>query len=74
MMYSFGFCHKRLESPDFAALRYDANHEGGLMGPVIKHNIWILWIIQSLPSFAVKQLGPALAAFVEMKEVRIPLK
>jgi hypothetical protein len=74
MMYSFGFCHKRLETPDFAAHRYDANHEGGLMGPIIKHNIWILWLIQSLPSFIVKHLGTALAAYVEMKQVRTPYR
>lgn len=69
MTYAFGKSQNRLENPDFGAEVYEAGHEGGLLGPVMMHLKFILFTIQSLPNSVVKSLGPAMAAFVEMRQV-----
>jgi len=69
MTYAFGKSNNRLESPGFGAEIYDAGHEGGLLAPVMMHFKWILFTIQSLPASVVKSMGPAMAAFVEMRQV-----
>lgn len=69
MTYAFGKSHNRLEMPDYGRETYVAGHEGGLLGPVMMHFKFILYIIQSLPNSIVKSLGPAMAAFVELRQV-----
>lgn len=71
MTYAFGKSHNRLEMDDFGQEIYRAGHEGGLLGPVMMHFKFILHTIQKLPDHVVKSLGPAMAAFVELRQVRI---
>lgn len=72
MTYAFGRSHNRLENPDFGREIYEAGHEGGMLGPVMMHLKWILFTIQSLPASVVKSMGPAMAAFVEMRQAWSP--
>ncbi len=69
MMYCFGKSHNRLEAPDFDVIGYESGHQAVYLGFLMKHMIWILWTIKSLPDFVVKRLGIALAAFVELNAV-----
>lgn len=69
MMYCFGRCYNRLAAPDFDAVEYDASHKTIALGLWIKHNIWILWIVRSLPDFIVKRLGRSLAGFATLTQV-----
>lgn len=70
MTYAFGKSHNRLEMDDFGKEVYQTSHEAGLLGPVMMHFKFILYTIQSLPDAIVKSLGPAMAAFVDLREVR----
>lgn len=70
MTYCFGRSYRRLEEPDFDAVGHDAGHGAASLGWVMKHNFWILWIVQHLPQFVVRRLGIALAAFVDLNAVR----
>lgn len=70
MMYAFGRSYKRLEKPDFDVAEYDSTHDAASFGWVIKHFVWILWMVKSLPKFAQKSMGQALATFVTLQDVR----
>jgi len=70
MMYCFGESYNRLEAPDFDALGYDCGHALVTWGPLMKHLIWILWTIQSLPKFIANRMGVAIVAFNDLNDVR----
>ncbi len=69
MTYCFGRSYCRLEEPDFDEAGYDATHGAASLGWVMKHMIWILWTIKSLPEFFLRRIGVALAAFVDLNTV-----
>ncbi len=69
MTYAFGRSYKRLEKADFDAHEYDSTHAAASFGWVIKHFVWILSIVKSLPTFAQKAMGEALATFVTLQDV-----
>lgn len=69
MMYCFGRSYDRLAAPDFDAPGYEAGHAAASTGNLMKHNIWILRIVQALPDAIVMKMGTALAAFVILTNV-----
>ena len=69
MMYSFGRMYNRLAAPDFDVRGYEANHGAAATGPLMKHAVWILRIIQMLPDVLLKRLDLAFESFVELNNV-----
>ena len=70
--YCFGRSHDLLSKPDFHPATYN-NIEGGLkMGPLLKHNYWMMQLLQSLPEWLSAWLVPAYGGFVQEKNVRLP--
>jgi len=67
MMYLFGKSYNRLECPDFNEAWYEIDHQGTAWGPLMRHMVWILRIIEAMPECMLKKLGPALAAFMGLE-------
>jgi hypothetical protein len=71
MVYSFGRTYNRLERPDFDVAAYEATHNRTMMGNLMRHMIWLMWIIKSLPFFVAKRLFPDVISLREVEAVNI---
>jgi hypothetical protein len=69
MMYLFRKSYNRLELPDFDEPWYEIDHQGTALGPLVRHRVWILQIIEAMAECMLKKLDPALAAFVGLRDV-----
>lgn len=74
MMYAFGRNFNRLEQPDFDAAGYAAFHNNATLGNLMRHMIWIMRIVKSLPDFVVKKMGADLTTFQKVQAVGLSLR
>jgi len=69
MQYCFGFSANRTLAADFDPEGYNGFIKGLRMGHIIKHNYWLLNLLQSLPERLAAKLAPAYGAYVAEKKV-----
>ena len=69
--YCFGYCNDLLSEPGFHPDTIVNLEEGLKMGPLLKHNYWMMSLLEALPEVLSAWIAPAYGGFVREKKVGI---
>jgi hypothetical protein len=67
--YCFGYCNNLLSEPEFHPDTIVNLEEGLKMGPLLKHNYWMMSLLEALPESLSAWIAPAYGGFVKEKKV-----